>query len=283
MRRLADTQVFDVGLGCMPLSREGRPDAQQATRTIHAALDAGVTLLDCADAYALDESEFGHNEEVVARALRGRSRDGLVVATKGGHTRHGEDWALDGRPEYLKRACEASLRRLETDVIDLYQLHRPDPDTPFAESVGALRDLQQEGKIRHVGISNVSTQQLAEARAIVDIAAVQNELSICFTSPLDKGEVQACEEHGIAYLAWSPFGGAQRAASAPKDHPGIRHVAQERGVSPHRVAIAWLLALSPAVVPIPGARRPETIEDCVAAAELALTPAEMGDIGLPST
>ena len=283
MRRLADTEIFDVGLGCMPLSHAGRPEAAQATRTIHAALDAGVTLLDTADAYALHEDEFGHNEEVVARALRGRSRDGLVVATKGGHVRHGEDWALDGSPEHLRAACEASLKRLETDVIDLYQLHRPDPATPFAESVGALRDLRDEGKIRMVGVSNVNTEQLDEALKIVDVAAVQNQLSLGYTSPLDKGEVDACERHGIAFLAWSPLGGGDNASTAPGEHPAVAHIARERGVSPQRVALAWLLALSPAVIPIPGARRPATIEDSVAAAELTLTPAEMGAIGLPST
>jgi aryl-alcohol dehydrogenase-like predicted oxidoreductase len=282
VRRLGDTEVFDIGLGCMPLSHAGRPDAAQAARTIHAALDAGVTLIDTADAYALDEAEFGHNEELVARALRGRSRDGLIVATKGGHVRHGEEWGLDGSPEHLRKACEASLQRLEADVIDLYQLHRPDPAVPFAESVGALRDLRDEGKIRMVGVSNVDVAQLDEARAIVDVAAVQNQLSLSFTSPLDNGEVAACAEHGIAFLAWSPLGGGDNASTASGAHPAVAHIARQRGVSPQRVALAWLLAVSPTVIPIPGARRPATIEDSVAAAQLTLSPAEMGAIGLPS-
>src|SRR4051794_7841451 len=175
-----------IGLGCMPLSVAGRPDEAQAIRVIHTALDLGVELLDTADAYALDESDFGHGERLLAEALRGRSRDGLIVATKGGHIRVGERWELDGRPEYLKRACEASLRRLETDSIDLYQLHRPDPKVPFAESVGALRDLREEGKVRHVGLSNVNVAQLEEAERIVPIDAVQNELSPAYRAPIEK-------------------------------------------------------------------------------------------------
>jgi aryl-alcohol dehydrogenase-like predicted oxidoreductase len=282
MRRLGDTQVFDIGLGCMPLSQhDHRPDEAQAIRTIHAALDAGATLLDTADAYALDEAEFGHNERLVARALRGR-RDGVMVATKGGHVRHGDGWALDGRPEYLRAACEASLRRLETDRIDLYQLHRPDPQVPFDESVGALRDLRDEGKIRLVGLSNVNVAQLEEALTIVDVAAVQNELSLRYTLPLAKGEVAACEARGIAFLAWSPLGGEHAASTTAGAQPAVARIAAEHGVSPQRVALGWLLALSPVVIPIPGARRPETIRDSLAAAELRLTPAEMGAIGSPA-
>jgi aryl-alcohol dehydrogenase-like predicted oxidoreductase len=283
VRRLGDTEVFDVGLGCMPLSHEGRPETAEAVRTIHAALDAGATLLDTADAYALSEDEVGHNEELVARALRDRPRDGIVVATKGGHVRRGRDWALDGSPAHLRAACEASLRRLQTDTIDLYQLHRPDPATPYAESVGALRELQDEGKIRFAGISNASVAQLEEALTIVDVSAVQNELSLGFTGPIGRGEVAACAERGIAFLAYSPLGGGAAAATAAGDHPQVARIAERRGVSPQRVALAWLLGLSEAIVPIPGARRPETIRDSLAAAELTLTPEEMRAIGFPST
>src|SRR6478735_11122386 len=136
-RRLGDVDVFPIGLGGMPLSVRGRPDEAQAIRTIHAALDAGITLIDTADAYAGDESEVGHNERLIAKALDGR-RDGVVVATKGGHTRRGTSWGLDGSPAHLRAACEASLRALGTDRIDLYQFHRPDPGVPFTDSVGAL-------------------------------------------------------------------------------------------------------------------------------------------------
>ncbi|MEA2468966.1 MAG: hypothetical protein QOJ57_3092 [Thermoleophilaceae bacterium] len=275
---LGDTPVFPIGLGTMPLSVPGRPDEQQAIRTIHAALGAGVNLLDTADAYSDGEHDVGAGERLIARALRDvPAADQPLVATKGGHTRPGDRWELDGRPEYLRAACEASLRALEVDAIDLYQLHRPDPATPFAESVGALRDLRDEGKIRLVGLSNVTVAQLAEAEAIVEIGAIQNELSLSYTYPIGKGEVAACEERGIAFLAWSPLGGASAAGEVGAGAVG--RVASEHGVSPQRVALAWLLSLSPAVVPIPGSRRPETILDSVAAAELELRAEELEAIG----
>jgi aryl-alcohol dehydrogenase-like predicted oxidoreductase len=277
---LGETTLTRIGLGCMPLSLGRGRERGLANETIAAALDAGVNLLDTADAYALDESEFGHNERVVAAALRVYDGDGhAIVATKGGHTRHGTDWALNGRPEYLKQACERSLRALGVDVIDLSQLHRPDPDTPYAESVGALRDLRDEGKIRHVGLSNANVAQLEEAERIVPIAAIQNELSPRYTAPLHNGEVDACAERGIAFLAWSPLGGIGAAAETPGAVGAIRSIADDHGVSPQRVTLAWLLSLSDAIVPIPGASRPETIRDSVAALELELSEEERARIG----
>jgi len=276
---LGDRELTRIGLGCMPLSLGRGRERGLANETIAAALDAGVNLLDTADAYALDESEFGHNERLVAAALNAYDgRGGAVVATKGGHTRHGTEWALDGSPEYLRRACEGSLRRLGVDAIELYQLHRPDPDTPYAESVGALRDLRDEGKIRHVGLSNANLAQLEEAERIVPIAAIQNELSPGYLEPLRNGEVAACAERGIPFLAWSPLGGMD-AADNLGGVAAIRAFADERGVSPQRVALAWLLSLSDAIVPIPGASRPETIRDSTAATELELDDAERERIG----
>jgi aryl-alcohol dehydrogenase-like predicted oxidoreductase len=248
-RHIAEREVHPIGLGGMPMSLEGRPDEAQSIRTIHAALAAGCELFDTADVYAIDESELGHNERLLAKALRGH-RDEVILATKGGLTRRGRDWPHDASPEHLRAACEASLARLETDRIDLYQLHRPDQSVPFAESVGALRDLQAEGKIRWVGLSNVHVAQLEEALAIVEVVSVQNELSLRYTDPIAKGEVAACEDRGIAFLAWSP----------------------------QQVALAWLLSLGETVIPIPGARRPETIRDSLAASELELSPAEAEEI-----
>lgn len=281
-RQLDGVALFPIGLGCMPLSAHGKPDEPQAIRTIHAALDAGVNLLDTADAYALGEADFGANERLVARALRDvPDADRPLVATKAGHTRPGDGWELDGSPAYLRSACEASLRALEVERIDLLQLHRPDPDTPFAESVGALRDLRDEGKVRCVGLSNVTVAQLEEAEAIVEVAAVQNQLSLGYPEPIEKGEVAACAERGIAFLAWSPLGGMSAAATAGEGAAAgvAAQIAEARGVSPQRVALAWLLSLSPTVVPIPGARRPETILDSIGAAELKLTDDELARIG----
>ena len=260
----------------MPLSLGRGRERGLSDETIAAALDAGVNLLDTADAYALDDAEIGHNERLVARGIEAHGGVRPLVATKGGHTRRGTEWHLDGSPEYLRMACDASLRALGVEAIDLYQLHRPDPEIPYAESVGALRDLRDEGKVRHVGLSNANVAQLEEAERIVPIAAIQNELSPGYLAPLGKGEVEACEQRGIPFLAWSPLGGIDAAAETPGSVPAIQALADERGVSPQRVTLAWLLSLSPAIVPLVGASRPETIRDSVAALELKLDEAELG-------
>jgi aryl-alcohol dehydrogenase-like predicted oxidoreductase len=269
-RRIGGVKVSAVGLGAMPLSLAGRPDEAQALRTIHAALDAGVTLIDTADAYCLDDSDTGHNERLVAKALAAwpGGRDGALVATKGGHTRPGGEWGLDGRPEYLKRACDASLRALGVEAIGLYQFHRPDPKVPFTESVGALAELKAAGKVRMVGLSNVSVDQIEQARRIVEVASVQNEFSPRFRR--SEGELAWCAAHGIAFLPWSPLGGIGRGGMLGQRHAAFAEVAGRHGVSPQRVALAWELAKAAVVIPIPGASRPETIADSAAAATLRL-------------
>jgi aryl-alcohol dehydrogenase-like predicted oxidoreductase len=277
MRRLDGTDIHEIGLGAMPMSLEGRPPEERCVRTIHAALDAGIGLIDTADAYALDESDFGHNEALVARALRDR-RDAAIVATKGAHTRKGTEWHIDARPEYLRRACEASLRRLGTDRIDLYQLHRPDERVPYAESVGALKELQDEGKIRWIGLSNANVEQIEAALGIVDVVSVQNELSLGYLHPIAKGEVALCAERGIAFLAWSPLGGISKAAGAGAGNAAVREAAERHGVSPQRVVLRWLLSLGSTVVPIPGSSRPETITDSAQAPGLELSDEELGAI-----
>jgi aryl-alcohol dehydrogenase-like predicted oxidoreductase len=278
-RKLATADVFPIGLGGMPMSLSSRPAEERSVRTIHAALDAGVNLIDTADAYSADDRDVGHNEALIAKALEGR-RDGVIVATKGGHTRtRDEGWELDGSPRHLKAACEASLKALHTDRIDLYQYHRPDPKVPYADSIGALKELQDEGKIRWIGISNANTDQIEEALGIVDLVSVQNQLSLEFTSPLEKGELALCERHGIAFLPWSPLGGIAKAAEAAAQHDPVAEAARNHGVSPQQVALAWLLSLSPVMIPIPGASRPESIEDSVKAAGLELTGDELAAIG----
>ena len=271
-RTLGDRSVSAIGLGAMPMSVDERPSHSQAMRTIHAALDAGVTLIDTADAYCRDAADMGHNEQVVAEALRtwAGDRGTVIVATKGGHTRTGDgSWGLNGTPAYLRQACEASLKALDVDVIDLYQFHRPDPNVPVVESVGALAELQAEGKVRLIGVSNFSVDMLEEVRSVADIASVQNEYSPAFRTSAD--EVRYCDDHGIAFLAWSPLGGMGAAAQLGSRFPAFTEVAAELEVSPQRVALAWELAQAPAVIPIPGASRPETILDSIAAAELELS------------
>ena len=276
-RKLAGEDVFPIGLGGMPMSLEGHPPVERSIRAIHAALDAGLNLIDTSDAYCTDEHDVGHNERLIAQALRGR-RDGVIVATKGGHTRPGGAWALDGSPAHLRSACEASLRALETDRIDLYQYHRPDPKVPYEESIGAIEALQDEGKIRWVGISNANVEQIDLACSIVDVVSVQNQLSLEYRSPIGKGEVEECERRGIAFLPWSPLGGIPKAADAPGQHEAVTAAAREHDVSPQQVALAWLLSLSPCVIPIPGTTRPESILDSVAAAELELSDDELAAI-----
>ena len=269
-RRLGGLKVGAVGLGEMPMSLAGRPDEDRSIRTIHAALDAGVTLIDTADAYCRDGSEQGHGERLVAKALAAwpGDRDRVLVATKGGHTRPGGSWDLDGRPEYLRQACEASLKALGVEAIGLYQFHRPDPKVPFAESVGALAELEAAGKVRLVGLSNVSVDQIRQARELVRVASVQNEFSPRFRR--SEGELAFCAAEGIAFLPWSPLGGIGRGRDLGGRHRAFAEVAEARGVSPQQVALAWELAKAPVVIPIPGASRPETILDSVAAAGLRL-------------
>jgi aryl-alcohol dehydrogenase-like predicted oxidoreductase len=269
--------VGAIGLGAMPLStKEDRPSPSDAEATVHAALDAGVTLIDTADAYAWDESEFGHNEELVAFALRSYGdTSSVLVATKGGHTRRGSDWDLDGSSSYLRRACEASLRRLHVEAIGLYQFHRPDPATPWEESMGALRSLVDDGLIRMVGISNANIEQIDSARSIVGeaLVSVQNQFSPGWRSSAD--ELAHCASLGLAWLPWSPFGGVSKAGSLDATAPAFAEVADELGVSVYRVTLAWHLAQADVVLPIPGASRPESIQDSAAAADLRLSDTQL--------
>jgi aryl-alcohol dehydrogenase-like predicted oxidoreductase len=276
-RRIGDVTVSAIGLGAMPLStKEHRPSPTEAEAVVHAALDAGVTLIDTADAYARDEAEFGHNETLVASALRSYGRtDDVLVATKGGHTRRGRDWELDGSPSYLRKACEASLRRLHVDAIGLYQYHRPDPATPWEDSMGALRSLADDGLVRMVGISNANLEQIDAARAIVGdaLVSVQNQFSPGYRSSGD--ELTHCAAVGLAWIPWSPFGGVTAAGSLSAAAPAFAEVAEELGVSVYQVTLAWHLAQADVVIPIPGASRPESIQDSAGAADLTLTDAQL--------
>jgi aryl-alcohol dehydrogenase-like predicted oxidoreductase len=281
-RRIGDVQVSAIGLGGMPMSIEGRPDDARAIRTIHAALDAGVTLIDTADAYHIGADEVGHNESLIARALAtyGGDTSGVLVATKGGHLRPGDgSWTLNSSPDYLKQACEASLKRLGVDQIGLYQHHRPDPAVPYADAIGALRDLLDAGKIRMAGVSNANPEQIRQAQEILGgrLVSVQNQFSPAFRS--SEPELELCDELGIAFLPWSPLGGIGRAGELGGQGAAFAEVAERHGVSPQQVCLAWHLAKSPVVVPIPGASRPETIQDSARAAELTLTAEDLATLG----
>ncbi len=281
-RRIGDRDVSAIGLGGMPMSIEGRPDEARSIATIHAALEAGVTLIDTADAYHRDPTDVGHNELLIAKALRlaGVRPDEVLVATKGGHRRPGDGtWYVQGDPAYLKLACEASLQRLDVEAIGLYQFHRPDPAVPYADSVGAIRDLLDEGKILMAGISNANPEQIRMAQEILGgrLVSVQNQFSPRFRS--SEPELELCAEMGIAFLPWSPLGGIARAGELGGQHAAFAEVAAERGVSPQQVALAWELAKADVVVPIPGASRPESIRDSVQAADLELSAEELARLG----
>lgn len=275
-RRVGDRTVGAIGLGAMPMSVREHNDEALGVRTIHAALDAGVTLIDTADAYSWDEASFGHNEELIATALKeyGGAAD-VLVATKGGHTRDGRDWHLDGSPEYLRTACEGSLRRLGVEAIGLYQHHRPDPKVDYAETMGGLKALVEDGLVVRVGISNADPDQIRLARDILGdaLVAVQNEFSPRFRS--SQAELDLCTDLGIAFLPWSPLGGMREAADLADRFAAFAAVAADHGVSAQQVALAWELARSPVVIPIPGASRVESVLGSVAATELRLSDEEL--------
>ncbi len=265
-----------IGLGAMPLSVAGRPEEKDAIRVIHAALDSGITLIDTADVYCLGEKDIGHNERLIAKALKqwkGR-RDSVVVATKGGLERPGGDWVRNGDPKHLKAACDKSLKALGVDSIALYQYHAPDEKVPFADSVGALADLKKKGKIRNVGLSNVDVKRIQQAEKIVPIASVQNACSVFDRKSITDGVVAHCEARGIAFLPYSTVGGHRNHART-RDNPTLKMIADRHDATPYQVCLAWLLALSPSVIPIPGASRVASATSSAAAAELKLTPHDL--------
>jgi aryl-alcohol dehydrogenase-like predicted oxidoreductase len=279
LRNIGSYKVGAIGLGEMPMSIEGRPDEAQSIETIHAALDAGMTLIDTADAYSLGGEDTGHGERLVAKALAAWPGDksSVLVATKGSHLRPGDgSWTVDGRPSYIRQAAEASLRRLGVDAIGLYQFHRPDPKVPYEDTVGAFKALLDEGKVQMVGISNANVAQIDLARSILGdgkLASVQNQFSLDFRS--SEGELRHCEQFGIAFLPWSPFGGIGRAGELGQRHPALQQVADEVGATAYQVVLAWMLAKGDHVVPIPGASKPSSAKASAAAAGLKLTAAQV--------
>jgi aryl-alcohol dehydrogenase-like predicted oxidoreductase len=263
--------VTAVGYGGMHLSIEGRPPEEQSLRVLRAALDAGVTLIDTADVYCLDQHDIGHNERLIAQALAGWAGDraSVTVATKGGLVRPTGRWDTDARPEQLRAACERSLRALAVERLDLYQLHAPDPRVPLADSVGELARLREAGKLRWIGLSNVNLLQIREAQGVTPITSVQNRLNPFFRESLAGGVVAYCAAQGIGFLAYSPTGGGRLTKTLPA-HPVLVPIARRLGVSTHAVVLAWALAQSPAVIVIPSARTVDHALDSIGAADLVL-------------
>jgi aryl-alcohol dehydrogenase-like predicted oxidoreductase/predicted kinase len=265
----------------MRMSTEASRDEQLATATIVAALEAGVTVFDTAHAYGRGEAELGHNERLLARALAGAGPSAASrarIVTKGGMTRPGGGWVADGRAKTIRRDCEASLAALDGLAIDVYLLHAPDPGTPWRTSVCALARLLDEQLVARIGLSNVNRHQLDEALELVPISAVETALSVYDDRAVRGGIVERCDELGIALLAHSPLGGPRRAPALLR-RAGLDDAAAAASATPAQVALAWLLRLSPAIVPIPGARRPETARSAARAAKLALDPDLVATLG----
>lgn len=282
-RRIGDRTVSAIGLGGMPMSIEGRPEESQSIATIHAALDAGITFIDTADAYHRDADEVGHNELLIAKALRqaGVSQHEVLVATKGGHLRPGDgSWTQNGNPDYLIKAAKESAQRLGVDAIGLYQFHRPDPKVPYTDSVGAIKELLDAGVIEMAGISNANPEQIRLAQEILGgrLVSVQNQFSPVHLKSWP--ELETCDEMDLAFLPWSPLGGIARARSGElgAEYAPFLEIAESHGVSPFQVTLAWELALSPRVIPIPGASRPASIIDSAKAADLVLSADEVAKL-----
>jgi len=263
-----DLTVNRLGFGAMRITGRGiwgdPPSRDRAIATVRRVVELGVNFIDTADSYGPFVSE-----ELIAEALYPYPSD-LVIATKGGLVRPGPNrWAADGRPEHLREACEGSLRRLRLEQIPLYQFHRPDPSVPLAESIGAIAALKAEGKIRHVGISNVSEAELREAQRIVPVVSVQNRYNV--TDRRSSSMVDLCEQEQLTFLPWAPVQEAER-------NPAVAEAARRHGATEHQVVLAWLLASSPSILPIPGTGSPAHAEENIAAAALELSPDEVAAI-----
>jgi pyridoxine 4-dehydrogenase len=259
----SDITVHRLGFGAMRITGDGiwgpPRDHDGAIAVLKRAIELGIDFIDTADSYGPHVSE-----QLIAEALHPYP-DGLLVATKGGLERTGPgQWPRNGRPEHLKRACEGSLRDLRVDRIDLYQLHAPDENVPYAESVGALKELQDAGKIHHIGVSNVSVEQLAEARRIVDVVTVQNRFNLIDRE--DQDVLDVCDRDGIGFIPWFPL----EAGSLAKPGGAVDEIAAAHDATPGQVALAWLLAHSPVVLPIPGTSTIAHLEENVAAGALKL-------------
>lgn len=271
-----DEPISVIGFGAMPLSIQRRPSEEIARKVLHSALDEGVTLIDTADAYCLDDDDTGHNERLIASVLRERDdRDRIRVATKAGVRRPRGAWTNDGTPKHIREACERSLRALGTERIWLYQYHAPDPAVPFEKSVEAFAALQREGKCRYFGLSNVSVAQLDAASRIIEVVSVQNRLNPYFRESLEEGVIAECQKRRMTFLAYSPLGGGRLSKKIPQ-FPVLQRIAAAHGISPHAVTLAWVRAKGS--VPIPGARTTEHAVDSARAAEVVLAPEEVAAI-----
>lgn len=272
-----DIRVNEIGYGAMHLSIDAnlRPSEEESITLLQGIVDElNVDFIDTADAYCIADTEAGHNERLIAKALQGERRERTFIATKGGSVRPEGRWERNGRPEHLRSACEASLKALNTDRIDLYQLHAPDPNVPLQESIGMLNDLQHEGKIRFIGVSNFTLEQLHVATQEANITSLQNQYSAMNKRTQDE-IIDYCTEHSITYIPWNPVGGRGNAPKIGTLFATLEEIANVHGSTPHTVALAWLLHRSPVMLPIPGTRKLEHAAQNITATDLELSTEEI--------
>lgn len=262
--------ISAIGFGGMPLSIQGRPDEETGRRVLSAAIDAGMTFIDTADVYCLDDRDIGHNERLIASVVGGR--EDVKVATKAGLRRPRGAWTNDGSPEHIREACEQSLRALGVDQIFLYQFHAPDPRVPFERSIEAFAELHRQGRFRHFGLSNVSIAQIDIANRILPVVSVQNRLNPYFRESVKIAE--ECGRRGITFLAYSPVGGGRLAKKLPQFDLLIE-LAQKYDASVHAIVLAWVRSKGATVVPIPGARSVEHATDSARSIDVELTAEEL--------
>lgn len=264
-------KVFPIGLGAMPLSIASRPHRNQALELIRTAVDRGVTFIDSADCYCLDDEDIGHNEILITEALKNHEKkDKVLIATKGGVERPGGSWSKNGSPKHLREACERSLKNLGVDQIFLYQLHAPDPKVPFEDSLGELARLQDEGKILHIGVSNATKEHLDAIPPEIRIETVQNRLNPFHLEDLNNGVFDACREHHYTYIAYSPFGGAYGHQGLVM-HPVLHDLAIKYRCTPYQIILSWILSLGDHVLPIPGASKLSSLLSSLEAVEYPLS------------
>lgn len=271
--------VTVIGYGGMHLSIDGRPSEDVGVKVIHAALDAGETLIDTADVYCLDHTDIGHNERLVARALRewNGPRGKILVATKGGLVRPSARWDTDARPEQMRQACDRSLKALGVEQIALYQLHAVDQKVPLEESIGAMAELQRAGKVRALGVSNFSVAEIQRAQKVATISTVQNRLNPFFREAISGGVVAYCAKQGLGFLAYSPTGGGRLTRKLPS-HPTLTAIAKRLGCSAHAVTLAWVLAQGETVIAIPSSRTVDHALDGAGAGDVVLSAEDLAAI-----
>lgn len=280
MRKIgqSDLTVSDIGLGGMPMSVKGRPDEKVAIDVILQAFNNGINFFDTADVYCLNQSDIGHNERLLAKALKGKHD--IVIATKGGMDRtENGDWIRNAEPKHLQEACEKSLKALSVDQIQLYQLHAPDPSVEFARSIEKLAELQSQGKIKYIGLSNVGISEIDTARSMVKIVSVQNRCNVLDKRAFEAGIVEYCTKNNIGFIPYSPVGGKYKADEIGTNKTLIE-IGNKYAATPFQIAIAWLLAKAPNIIPIPGASKVSSILSSIAAIDLQLSADDINKLDL---